>query len=69
MVKVFKKLIAPIQKILMQKGICPGCGRPLAKGKRTVFKEKLEKVVCRCGRVFIFDKSQQRYRRALIGEV
>jgi len=69
MVVSFKKIIAPVQMILLKKGICPGCGRPLLKGKVVKFKENEDKVICKCRRIFIFNKTEQRYRRALPQEV
>lgn len=67
---MIKSLIAPIQGWLMSKGQCPGCGRPLAKGFRESHSEKgQEKVTCRCGRIFIHNSAQNRYRRALFDEI
>jgi hypothetical protein len=67
---VFKKVISPVQKILMTKGVCPGCGRPLTKKvKREKYKGDLEKITCKCRRVYIFNKKTQEYRRAQFNEV
>jgi hypothetical protein len=67
---MLKKLIAPLQKILLQKGICPGCTTPLKKIKvREPKTPKTEKVICKCGRAFIYDKEVGTYRRALESEV
>lgn len=67
---VFKKLISPVQKILMKKGVCPGCGRPLTKaGKKEDLKKGQERITCKCRRVFIFNKATQEYRRALLDEI
>jgi hypothetical protein len=57
---MFKNVIAPIQSWLLSKGQCVGCGRALAKDK---------KVTCKCGRIFIYDKTTKVYRRALFSEV
>jgi len=46
-----------------------GCGMPLAKGKATPRKDGMEKVVCKCGRIFIHDRATGKYRRALFEEV
>ena len=46
-----------------------GCGMQLAKGKATPRKDGMEKVVCKCGRIFIHDRATGKYRRALFEEV
>lgn len=67
---IFKKIISPVQQILMTKGVCPGCGMPLSKSdKRKKIKKDAEKVTCKCRRVFVFDKKAQTYRRARFDEV
>jgi len=67
---MLKKLIAPLQKILLQKGICPGCSTPLRKiTVREPKTQTTEKVICKCGRAFIYDKELKTYRRALEEEV
>jgi hypothetical protein len=62
---MIKKLIAPLQKLLMQKKMCPACTRPLNKAKSigTVNDGKL--LVCNCGRIFVLGKDSAKYRRAL----
>lgn len=66
---MFKNVIAPIQAWLLSQGRCVGCGTPLKKGKREESKDKSEKVICRCGRIFIYDPKSRKYRRALFEEV
>ncbi len=66
---MFKKIIAPVQAWLLSQGKCVGCGAPLAKGKREKKNKDQEKVTCKCGRIYIFDKNTQKYRRALFEEV
>lgn len=66
---MFKNIIAPVQAWLLSKGQCVGCGMPLTKGKREPKKEGLEKVTCKCGRIFIYDGKKKKYRRALFEEV
>jgi len=66
---MFKNIIAPVQAWLLSKGQCVGCGTPLSKGKREEYEEGKEKVTCKCGRIFIFDKKGKKYRRALFEEV
>ncbi len=66
---MFKKIIAPVQAWLLAQGKCVGCGIPLEKGKKEKRKDGLEKVVCKCGRIYIFDPKTKKYRRALFEEV
>lgn len=64
-----KNFIAPVQAWLLAQGKCVGCGTPLSKGKREKQGDSCEKVSCKCGRIFIFDKGSKKYRRALFEEV
>lgn len=67
---MFKKILAPVQAWLLSQGKCVGCGTLLEQGKRTARKDGNEKVVCKkCGRIFIYDKKESKYRRALFEEV
>lgn len=66
---MFKTIIAPVQAWLLSKGQCVGCSMPLAKGYREKHKKDQEKVTCKCGRIFIFDKKTKSYRRALFKEI
>ena len=65
---MLKNIITPIQVWLLANGKCVGCGMPLTKASR---KEKngIELVICKCGRMFIYDKESKRYRRALQQEI
>ena len=66
---MFKSIIAPVQAWLLSRGQCVGCGMPLSKAKKEVRKNGTEKLVCKCGRIFIYDKKKKKYRRALFEEV
>ena len=66
---MFKNIIAPVQAWLLSKGQCVGCGAPLSKGNHNPRKDGTEKITCKCGRIFIYDKKAQKYRRALFEEV
>lgn len=66
---MFKNIIAPVQAWLLSRGQCVGCGMPLNKAKTKNKKDGSAKVTCRCGRIFIFDKKNKKYRRALFEEV
>lgn len=63
---VFKNVIAPVQVWLLSQNRCVGCGRELTSGNNKR-KGGSEKIICVCGRIFIYEK--KRYRRALIEEV
>lgn len=68
---MFKNIIAPVQAWLLSKGLCVGCGTSLAEGKK-VSSPKIkgkEQVTCKCGRIFIYDSTNNTYRRALLSEV
>jgi len=66
---MFKNVIAPIQAWLLSQGRCVGCGKELTNGKRQEGRNSTEKVVCSCGRIFIYDLKTKKYRRALLEEV
>jgi hypothetical protein len=65
---MFRKIISPVQAWLLSQGKCVGCGMPLEKGKKQP-KNGIEKITCKCGRIYIFDKKTKKYRRALFEEV
>lgn len=66
---MFKNIIAPVQAWLLAKGQCVGCGTPLSKGLRSKGKDGQDKVVCKCGRIFMHNPKTKKYRRALFEEV
>lgn len=66
---MLKSVIAPIQAWLLSKGQCVGCGMPLSKAARISRDKTTEKATCKCGRIFIYDKTIKAYRRALFSEV
>jgi len=61
---MFKNIIAPMQAWLLSQGRCVGCGKPLPKkpGKDIV------KIVCKCGRIYIYDSAADKYRRGTLDE-
>lgn len=65
---MFKNVIAPIQAWLLSQGRCVGCGKELSLGKKEK-RDGTEKVTCSCGRIFIYDPKNKKYRRALLEEV
>jgi hypothetical protein len=66
---MFKNVIAPIQAWLLASGKCVACGQLLNKGKKIDNGGETEKIICKCGRIYIFDKKTKKYRRALTREV
>ncbi len=66
---MLKNVIAPIQAWLMSRGQCVGCGTSLEKGTKTKRDSNTDKITCKCGRIFIYDKTAKKYRRALFSEV
>jgi len=67
--RMFKNVIAPVQAWLLSRGQCVGCGMPLKHGKKKSSENGKEKIICKCGRIFIHDKKAKKYRRALFEEV
>lgn len=65
---MIKNFIAPMQAWLLSQGRCVGCGTPLKKGIQKEVRGQMT-VTCQCGRIFIYDKSQNKYRRALFDEI
>jgi len=67
---MIKKLIEPLQKVLIQKKICPACTRPLSKA--TILESRMNGtsiVECECTRLFIYNKNLDVFHRALPSEV
>ncbi len=65
---MIKNLIAPIQAWMLSQGRCVGCGAQLSHGVEKDVRGKTT-VTCKCGRIFIYDKSKKTYRRALFDEI
>lgn len=66
---MLKNIIAPVQAWLLSKGQCVGCGKSLSKGEKEKSKNGMDKITCKCGRIFIYDPKTKKYRRALFEEV
>lgn len=65
---MIKSIIAPVQAWLLSRSQCVGCGMPLSRGKVVKRKDGTRRITCKCGRIFIQEKSGK-YRRALFEEV
>lgn len=66
---MIKKIIAPVQAWILLQGKCVGCGKNLSLGRKYRRADNTDKVICSCGRIFIFDKRTGKYRRAFKEEV
>lgn len=66
--KTFKNLIAPFQRVLLAKRLCPGCTAPLDKMQKHPFNGTEEIAICSCRRMFVYDRTADSYRRATFRE-
>ncbi len=66
---MFKNILGPVQAWLLSKSKCVGCGMPLSDGNHKQISDGNDKVVCKCGRIYIYEKDTKKYRRALVNEV
>ncbi len=62
---MFKNIIAPMQAWLLSQGKCVGCGRLL----ETKEGKGLVQVTCVCGRVYMYDTTGKKFRRATLNEI
>ena len=68
--RILKKLILPIQLQFLKRGLCVGCTMPLSESEnRSDRGDKTEKVICKCGRIYIYNISDKSYRRAKFNEI
>lgn len=65
---MIKRIVAPVQAWILLQGKCVGCGRSLTLGRKVDRGDNTQKVICNCGRIFIFDKRSGRYHRASFAE-
>lgn len=61
---MFKNIIAPMQAWLLSQGKCVGCGKLLVRPEGN----GLLRVVCTCGRVYMYDRASAKFRRATLNE-
>ncbi len=67
---ILKKLISPMQTVLLQRKLCPACTRKLSDlKKRDPRPNNTVRIQCECGRIYILDNETQNYRRAMFNEV
>lgn len=65
---MIKKILAPVQAWILLQGKCVGCGRNLSLGRKFERRDNTQKIICTCGRIFIFDKRKGKYHRATFME-
>lgn len=65
---MIKRILAPVQAWILLQGKCVGCGQSLGLARKFENPNNTQKVVCKCGRIFIFDKRKGKYRRASFAE-
>ena len=65
---MIKKILAPVQAWILLQGKCVGCGRSLALSRKIERGNNTQKVICSCGRIFIFYKRTGKYHRATFVE-
>jgi hypothetical protein len=63
-----KEVVAPLQRWLLNRRRCVGCGRPLD-GRKKQRKNGVFLTTCVCRRIFVYDTQGDSYRRALFPEV
>jgi hypothetical protein len=67
---LFKGLISPIQKRILDHKMCPACTRSLDnQDNRQPITTEMEMVFCECGRAYVYSRLLRKYRRALPQEV
>jgi hypothetical protein len=65
---MIKKILAPIQSWILLQGKCVGCGKSLHTSRKMERGDNTQKVICSCGRIFIFEKRKGKFRRATVLE-
>lgn len=65
---MIKKILAPVQAWILLQGKCVGCGKNLQLARKFERLNNSQKIVCSCGRIFIFDKRRGKYKRATTEE-
>ncbi len=58
-------MLAPVQAWLLSQGKCVGCGKALGTGTGN----DIVRIVCTCGRIYMYDPAAKKYRRALLNEI
>lgn len=61
---MFKNIIGPMQAWLLSQGKCVGCGKQLPQEGSS----EATRIVCSCGRIYMYDPISHKYRRATLNE-
>lgn len=67
--ELIKKVVKPLQVQFIKRGLCVGCSMPLSKAEHSDRGDGTEKVVCKCSRIYIYNRAEDSYRRANFDEV
>jgi len=65
---MIKRILAPVQAWILLQGKCVGCGRALSLAYKIERGDNTQKVICKCRRVYIFEKKNGKFRRASFAE-
>ncbi len=66
---MLKKIIKPIQEMLLKKKQCVGCTKPLKNAIEIAQISNTKKLVqCKCTRIYVLDLETETYRRATLDE-
>lgn len=66
---MIKKIIKPVQEVLLDRGLCVGCTHPLSQAEKLGNLTENSKLVrCKCKREYVLDKKMNKYRRATFQE-
>lgn len=71
MMKLWVPLKGRVQTELIKRGHCVGCTKSLAEAERRSYRndEGKDLVACSCGRIYIYEKLINSYRRAGFEEI
>ena len=66
---MIKKILLPIQVVLLKKRLCPGCTHPIENiTKKELLRENKVMLQCKCKRRYIHDLETDTFRRATFEE-
>ncbi|MFA6754763.1 MAG: hypothetical protein WCR68_02960 [Candidatus Dojkabacteria bacterium] len=66
---MIKKILKPVQEVLLDRGLCVACTHPLENCEKLGnLTENSEIVRCKCKRKYVHDKKINKYRRATLQE-
>jgi hypothetical protein len=66
---MFKSIIRPFQKVLLERKLCVGCTHPLVNTEKLGnLSNNRFMVQCKCRRRYVFDKELNQFQRATFAE-